>query len=279
MSNLTKRILSAIVGLALVISILVYGSTWLWKSVILILAIIGFYEFFHNMVKNRFPKYKDLTFIGVIFGALISFMLLFFPESKYLSVIPTFLFLGSSLYFLFYFKSMKTVIERMGYLLIGVLYVSFTLPYIGLIVDYPVLGINGKYLLALIFTITWGNDTFAYTFGRLFGKHKLYEKMSPNKTIEGSIGGILGGIGLAILIKTFLLTNISYIDIILVSILAGALGQMGDLVESMFKRFFEIKDSGVFLPGHGGVLDRFDSVMFNAPFIYFYFLLTNGGIF
>ncbi len=277
MSNLTKRILSAIVGLAFVVAVLVYGEAWLWKLLILHLTMLGLNEFFKNMVTNRYPKYSDLKWISIFLGGSIASVILFYP--KFLVILPTVFLLVVALYFLFNFKDMETVIERMGYLVLGIIYIAFTLPYIGVIVDFPISSINGKYLLILVFAITWGNDTFAYTFGRLFGKHKLYEKMSPNKTIEGAIGGLLGGTGLAILVKIFLLKDLSYSDILLVALFAGAFGQMGDLVESMFKRYFKIKDSGMFLPGHGGVLDRFDAVMFNAPVIYFYFLLTKGGLF
>jgi phosphatidate cytidylyltransferase len=275
LSNLTKRIISALIGITIVTLILVYAKSWIWKLLILHLTMLGLNEFFKNMVTNRFPEFKDLRHIGILLGGTISSIILFYPQ--YLAITPTVFFLIVSLYFLFNFKSMDTVIERMGYLILGIVYISFTLPYIGLIVEYD--KFNGNYLLVLVFAITWGKDTFAYTFGRLFGKHKLYEKMSPKKTIEGSIGGLFGGVGLAILVKIFLLKEISYIDLILIATLAGMLGQMGDLVESMFKRYFKIKDSGLFLPGHGGVLDRFDSVMFNAPAVYFYFELTNGGLF
>jgi len=277
LNNLTKRIISAVLGLAFVIAVLVYGKAWLWKILILHLTMLGLNEFFKNMVANRFPEYKDLRWIAIFLGAGIASIILFYPE--FLIIAPTVFLLIVSLYFLFNFKNMETVIERMGYLVLGIIYIAFTLPYIGAVVDFPVSQINGKYLLILIFAITWGNDTFAYTFGRLFGKHKLYEQMSPKKTIEGALGGLAGGIVLAILVKLFLLKTISLPDILLVAFIAGIFGQMGDLVESMFKRYFKIKDSGMFLPGHGGVLDRFDAVMFNAPVIYFYFLLTNGGLF
>ena len=278
MSNLTKRILSAIVGLAIVSAILIYGNTWLWKLLVLHLTMLGLNEFFKNMVTNRFPEYKDLRNIAVFLGGGISSIILFYP--KLLIFTPTIFLLLAALYFLFNFKDLETVIERMGYLVLGIIYIAYTLPYIGVVIEQPTSSaLNGKFLLVLVFAITWGNDTFAYTFGRLFGKHKLYEKMSPNKTIEGAVGGLFGGAGLAVLVKIFLLPEISFIDIVLVAVISGAFGQMGDLVESMFKRYFKIKDSGVFLPGHGGVLDRFDAVMFNAPIIYFYFILSNGGLF
>ena len=273
MSNLTKRIISAIIGLIIVTAVLLYKEPWLWKILVLILTLMGLNEFFGNLVTNRFRDYKDLRYISIILGGGIASVILFFQN--YLIIVPTAFLLMSALYFLFNFKDINTVAERMGYLVLGIIYIAFTLPYIGVVADFPDKSINGKYLLVMIFAITWGNDTFAYTFGRLFGKHKLYEKMSPKKTIEGAIGGVLGGMGLAILVKLYLLTSLSLTNILIVSLFAGIFGQMGDLVESMFKRYFKIKDSGVFLPGHGGVLDRFDAVMFNAPVIYFYFLYLN----
>ena len=114
-----------------------------------------------------------------------------------------------------------------------------------------------------VFLIIWGTDSFAYIFGRKFGKHKLAPDISPNKTIEGSIGGVIGSLGLGLLVVPFYNpVNFSVLEFVLLIVSLSVFGQLGDLVESAYKRQFNVKDSGKLFPGHGGVLDRFDSTFF-----------------
>lgn len=119
----------------------------------------------------------------------------------------------------------------------------------------------------------WCNDTFAYICGRLFGKHKLYEKISPKKTIEGFVGGLLfTQIAALVLFKT---TNMpfSLFFWLTIALTASTIGTIGDLVESKYKRQAEVKDSGAIMPGHGGILDRLDSILFAAPFLFLIYKL------
>ena len=118
-----------------------------------------------------------------------------------------------------------------------------------------------------IFILIWCNDTFAYLTGRLLGKHKLFERISPKKTWEGFIGGLLFAVLAGVLLAYFL--EWSYIKMITYGIVVGAIGTAGDLVESMLKRNVGVKDSGNILPGHGGILDRFDAVLFVVPVVFF----------
>jgi phosphatidate cytidylyltransferase len=124
------------------------------------------------------------------------------------------------------------------------------------------------------FIITWFHDTGAYLYGKRFGKHKLFERISPKKTWEGSIAGAL----VAILTSagfSSLVPGIAWFDWIVLAGLIIIFGTFGDLAESMFKRSLNIKDSGHILPGHGGILDRFDTVFISAPFVFLYFILRN----
>jgi phosphatidate cytidylyltransferase len=121
--------------------------------------------------------------------------------------------------------------------------------------------------LALAFT----SDSFAYFAGRTLGKHKLYEAVSPKKTVEGGIGGLVGGVVAMLGFGHFWLTpEIPLVDAIVLGLVGSALGQIGDLIESMVKRTFGVKDSGNVLPGHGGMLDRVDALLFVAPLVYYY---------
>lgn len=127
----------------------------------------------------------------------------------------------------------------------------------------------GQYLVLLPFIAAWACDSLAYTVGVFFGKHKLAPSVSPKKTIEGSLGGLLGGAGGVVLMGYILTTlgdvTVQYLPLALVGALAAVAGQLGDLSMSLIKRNVGIKDYGKLFPGHGGVLDRFDSVLFTAP--------------
>ncbi|HZK10710.1 MAG TPA: phosphatidate cytidylyltransferase [Clostridia bacterium] len=125
-----------------------------------------------------------------------------------------------------------------------------------------------KYLYTLALVLAWGNDTFAYYIGTYFGKTN-YTKISPKKTIEGALGGLLGGILLIALVKAVFIKDISFLTLIIFGLLGGIFSQMGDFFGSYIKRSTGVKDFGVVMPGHGGMLDRFISVMFSTIVLYF----------
>ncbi len=155
--------------------------------------------------------------------------------------------------------------------LLGTVYIGFMFAYILLLRFLP--DQNGLNYLLFVQLITWSNDSMAYLVGVNFGKHQLLPKISPNKTIEGSLGGLAGGILAAYLLALIFKKPIPFM--IFLSTVIVVVGQFGDLVESMIKRTAKVKDSGKFLPGHGGILDRFDSLLLTAPIIYYlviYFL-------
>ena len=126
---------------------------------------------------------------------------------------------------------------------------------------------RGEWWILLTVTVTWLNDTFAYFVGRAFGRRKLYERISPSKTWEGALGGAAGSILGALAVQQIWLPDLSWWGAALIGCGAAVLGPMGDLSESMIKRAFGAKDSGRLLPGHGGLLDRIDALLFNAPFV------------
>ncbi|MFZ5438617.1 MAG: phosphatidate cytidylyltransferase [Myxococcota bacterium] len=128
---------------------------------------------------------------------------------------------------------------------------------------------GGLWVLAAL-VITWGNDTMAYFAGRLFGKHKLYPEVSPNKTWEGFFGGFVGAIGFLFVQRAFFFPALTVVDCFVLGSLGSILGPAGDLCESMLKRAYGVKDSGKIIPGHGGMLDRIDALIFNAPMVLLY---------
>ncbi|MBP5516823.1 MAG: phosphatidate cytidylyltransferase [Bacteroidales bacterium] len=133
-------------------------------------------------------------------------------------------------------------------------------------------------LMIMVFILIWVNDSFAYMTGMLFGRHKMWERHSPNKTWEGTIGGALFCIATAEIFGpmfNIIGMQIGWIDWLFIGLICSTLGTLGDMVESMFKRSCGVKDSGNIMPGHGGVLDRFDSLLMAVPFIVAYLLLAN----
>ncbi|MFH1279684.1 MAG: phosphatidate cytidylyltransferase [Candidatus Eisenbacteria bacterium] len=136
---------------------------------------------------------------------------------------------------------------------------------------------EGASFVYLLFLTAWGCDTGAYTVGRLFGRRKLAPSISPKKTVEGAVGGLLFAVAGAVAARAFLVEGLSLADAAFLGVGAGVLGQAGDLVESALKREADVKDSARLIPGHGGVLDRFDSLFLAAPFVYGYLRFALGG--
>lgn len=170
-------------------------------------------------------------------------------------------------------SNMKTTIKDIAITLFGICYIPLFLMYMPLLMGSE----NGKLLVWFIIIAAWGTDIFAYIVGKTIGKHK-FSKISPNKSIEGCIGGIIGAVTLTLVytlgINTYLGMNINYLIIGLISCLLSIIGQLGDFSASSIKRYVGIKDFSNLLPGHGGMLDRIDSLIFIAPFAYFLLLFV-----
>jgi phosphatidate cytidylyltransferase len=146
------------------------------------------------------------------------------------------------------------------------MYVPLLLSHAVLLRDLPA----GRDWIFLVLFVVMASDTLAYFIGRAFGRHRLYEAVSPKKTIEGSLGGLAGGVLGAMICKLWFFSELSILDVLLIGLGVGAFSQLGDLVESLLKRSFGVKDSGKLIPGHGGLLDRLDSLLFAFPVTYYY---------
>lgn len=259
-----KRVLSGVIGFPIVVAILVLGNKYVIDIVFALVILISMYEYFNATSK----KYKPLKFLGYIFSVLVAFIHII-PVDYILKLLIMFIPIIIAILFIkVIISKMETNFNDISTTLFGLLYV------IGFAVFIPVLYAenNGKFLVWYIFLAAWGTDTFAYISGKLFGKHKL-SRISPKKTVEGSLGGIIGatflGIIYTVIINNFIQTDINYIYIFIVLIALSILSQIGDLAASSIKRYVDIKDFGNLIPGHGGMLDRIDSIIFIAPFAYF----------
>jgi phosphatidate cytidylyltransferase len=152
----------------------------------------------------------------------------------------------------------------------GVMYIGMLYPFVFQLGNKSSYNIHGGDWLLFLFGILWVGDTAAMFVGKACGKRKLAPAVSPNKTVEGFIGGIIGAIAIGIIMYYWKFSSLEMYHMILIAVGCSVFGQLGDLVESMWKRSLSIKDSSALIPGHGGVLDRFDSLLFAAPFMYFY---------
>lgn len=257
-------------GIVLVIAALLLISTGheVLLASTMILSLIGICELFKALKMEK----TAVAWISILMTVLYYLNLRFVVVKSPVVYTIAFLIILLAVYVLNYPKY-NTLNVMAGFF--GFFYVSVMLSFIYLTRD---ISGKGKYLVWMIFLIAWGSDTFAYCAGRLFGKHKMAPVLSPKKTIEGAIGGILGSallnMGYSYIFKNEL--NLEIKDICLIGIIAvvGALVSMiGDLAASAIKREFEIKDYGKLIPGHGGVLDRFDSIIITAPIVYFLSML------
>lgn len=163
-------------------------------------------------------------------------------------------------------KDIKEAACETALFLLGILYIPLLMSYLVLMRDLP----HGIRWIFLLLVIVMSGDTAAFYVGSSFGKRKLYPLVSPKKSVEGMVGGLAGSVAGSFLAKATFFSHLTPLDCIATACLAGLLGQLGDLFESLLKRSFGVKDSGGIFPGHGGMLDRLDSVLFAAPTLYVY---------
>jgi phosphatidate cytidylyltransferase len=175
------------------------------------------------------------------------------------------------LYYLFRFGDLETVATRAAFTITGIVYVGLTTTTLALCKrDF---GPDGADVVALVLLIAWVGDTGAYFAGRFLGNAKLYPAVSPKKTWAGAYGGLAGSTVAVVVMKLAFLDQLTWLDVVLIAIPGAVLGQLGDLFESLLKRAVGVKDSGSLLPGHGGMLDRIDAVLFIGPYVYLYLLV------
>ena len=255
-----KRVISGIIMFIMVAVVLIIGNKFAVNLAVSLVALLSINEYF-----NVFKEKKNVDrWIGNLLAISIAFMD-YIPINLMLTLIPAIIIL---LFLKVIVTEMKTNFEDIAITLFGIIYI------IGFIIFIPMIFSlnNGKFLIWYLAFAAWGTDTFAYMVGMKFGKHK-FTSISPKKSIEGCIGGVVGAI-IVSLIYTYFINkfgnlNISYLVIIVISAALSILAQLGDLSASSIKRYVGVKDFGKLIPGHGGMLDRIDSILFIAPFAYF----------
>lgn len=265
-----QRVISAIVFVLLLVPLIYFGALP-FKILIYGFATIGLVE----LLKMR--KLAVASFPGII-SVLLLWILLEVPQELFIENFYSTIGMTKSeftllavLILLAYTVLVKNkfTFDDAGFLLLSVIYVGMGFYYLILTRD-PAPGTEegAKFVFFVIFLV-WATDTGAFFFGKFMGKHKLWPQISPKKTIEGSLGGVILAVIVGVIFQLIVPVNSSMVVVVLVSILVSISGQIGDLVESAFKRHYSVKDSGRLLPGHGGVLDRFDSLIFVLPILHF----------
>jgi len=259
---LKTRIISAVVGLPLIIGILLLGGKFFYIFVFL-LSVIGLYEYYSAFSNT---EYKPISWIGYLITIFYYLLILSNLSSFY--TLSLLIFIALLLIFLDIIRRGYNILN-VAVTILGILYVPFL--FSNLIFIYNEL--NGKLLIWLPFLTAWFSDTGAYFIGSYFGKKKLCPLLSPNKTVEGAIGGIIVSAFFSAMTGLLFISigyEASIIHYLLIGLICGITSILGDLSASAIKRFVHIKDYGNVIPGHGGILDRFDSILFTAPTIYTY---------
>ena len=267
-----KRWITSLVAIPFLVLLISIGGTFWFAVVINIICIMALWEYF-CVVLNKNQKITAIGFqiLALLTGLAVLWAAYFHSFNMVLDIIVLNVVI-STLISLPKFKSDSSVWEIVFKLVVGIIYIPLFLSYIVLIRN----GDNGILWTFLLLTVVFMGDTGAYYLGSYFGKHKLCPAISPNKTVEGALGGLAATLGSGALIKTFFLPLLPWGLSVLFFISIGLAGQVGDLFESQIKRVAHIKDSGAILPGHGGILDRIDAVLFAAPVAYIFkeYLLT-----
>ncbi len=267
-----RRFVTACVGIPVVLFIIASLGKEVFLLVVLTVTAIALHEFF-NMALSREAAIKRWT--GIILGCLV--VLAVFVGSNYswagtrgASFIVPGCFVFSVCILFFYHITLDSDItgagKRLALTVFGIVYIPLLFSYVILIRNLS----NGVDLLFLLLFVTWAGDTGAYIIGKWQGRHALSRSISPQKTVEGALGGLVFGILTALLCRMVFLKSISIPDCLIMGIGINFMNQFGDLSESLLKRTFDVKDSGFIVPGHGGMLDRIDSLLFAAPFLFYY---------
>jgi phosphatidate cytidylyltransferase len=267
-ADLGPRLLTAAVALPLVLGLIVLGPPLATAALVAGFGLVGLHEFYVLLAARAIRAYRLL---GAVIAAAIgwevaapgAFGAALWPAAALLASMAL---LGGG-------RDMGERVTTVAATLLGAVYLGGLCGAIaGLRLAVPL--DRGAWRIVLLLAVIMAADTAAYFVGHLVGRHKLAPSVSPGKTWEGFAGGLAGGVGGALAVRAAGLTELPVADAAMLGLGVAALGAAGDLVESVLKRWAGVKDSGTFFPGHGGVLDRLDSLLFGAPVLYYYFVFV-----
>ncbi|HEX3074115.1 MAG TPA: phosphatidate cytidylyltransferase [Ignavibacteriales bacterium] len=266
-NNTLARILVSIVAIPLIIAVCYFGGLY-FAAFVFLIGMLSLYEIAGLAEKKSSFVNKGLAYFSAAF--LIANAYYYYVD---MSVALISLFV--TLLVLELFRNKESAILNIGGTLLGIFYIGlFSSSIIMLREFYQDDYRQGGFLIIAILISIWVCDSAAFFLGVRFGKHKLFPRVSPKKSWEGAVAGFVFAVLTIILLKYFALDFLTWTDAVMIGLIIGVIGQLGDLTESLLKRDAQIKDSSNLIPGHGGIFDRFDSFYMSAPVIYVYLYLT-----
>ncbi len=250
------RIISALVGLPILLFFIYLGGG-AFAFMIAVLATVGLYEL-ARMTGGK----QQFLLVPVLLGVWLMLLGSYLQWENWtaLGILLTFCIVFAVA--VFQFPAFN--VEDIAINFLGLIYIGWTMAHLIALDGLE----NGRLLVLYLFVAIWSSDSGAYFVGRFLGRHKLCPRVSPKKTVEGSIGGIVTTCVLLSLLNLYV-RMLPPVTVVMIAVVISIIGQIGDLIESLMKRYYGVKDSGKLIPGHGGVLDRFDSVMLAAPVLYY----------
>jgi len=278
-SNTKVRIIVGIVGIPLIVALATLGN-YVFLTLCVLVSLFCMNEFYNLFEKpQREPSRLTgwaggISFHKVIFLLISSLIVVCFYYEKINYVVILYFFMFLYLIVDEVFKTIKHF-EAIGTWLLSIIYISSPFGLLSLMGSEKFIDLFGANYAIICMILVWVSDTFAFFGGKTFGKHLLAEKISPKKTWEGSIIGFTFTLIAGIVIEVLFYRNLGIVHIMVISVIAGVFAQIGDLFESNLKRSVQAKDSSHLIPGHGGFLDRFDSLLFAIPAVYIYLYLKS----
>lgn len=264
--NTAQRVIVAIITIPLIIALCYFGKIYFFLFTAGI-GLISYYEF-HLLAKNKG------AFTNLLIGLIAVLCILIGSYNHVTNYYSWFIIIVLVVTLYELFRNIGSAINNIGATLFGIMYIGmFTSTLISIREKYSAPGNlyeQGGYIIIALLASIWLCDSAAFFIGIRFGKHKLFPRISPKKSWEGAIAGFVFSVLTMIVAKFFVLDFFQWTTIIALGIIVGIVGQIGDLVESMLKRDAGVKDSSALIPGHGGIFDRFDSLLYTAPVIFLY---------
>ena len=260
---LRTRLLTATVAVPALWVFIEFAPAWSFASFIVVVTAIGLAEYFAMALPDHLPE----RVAGTIFGLLVAAGVATRDPNLWGAGVSLSLIAGLG-FVLARHQDLEAAVRRLGLQILGVLYVGFFVPHITLLRELP--GGDGWRWVLFTVAVVFASDTGGYFAGRAYGRRKLMPAVSPKKTVEGAIGAVLGAVLAALLMHVLVHRALTVPEAVGLAIVSSALAQFGDLCESALKRAFGAKDSGWIIPGHGGILDRLDSLLFPFVFTYYY---------
>lgn len=265
--TIKQRLITAAIALPLLILLLAFAPALLFVVFLALVVFLAQLEFNRMGLADQDPLARWFS----AFAGAVLILVVYVGQGPAVVVFLALVFLLLASLYLFFPQSLSSLPQRLGWLCLGLIYIAVLLAHL---VPLRLLD-DGRQWIFLVLVAVMCCDTSAYVVGSRFGKTKLYPRISPNKSVEGAVGGVGGAVIGALAAKVVFFSVLSVPAAVFIGLVLGVVGQVGDLFESMLKRACAVKDSGTMIPGHGGLLDRLDSLLFAFPLTYYiaYFIV------